>query len=129
MHNLKMKQLLIILLIILMACQKKDNSKRIPSDGQIETKKMDSVFVRQCQYFDLSLSFDFKLDYKKLMVKGQNDSSVISIKISDKKTHLILDSIFYTTIYLIDPIFKDYGGIRSYVTKKKTNLKVVDNCG
>ncbi len=118
-----------ILCLICSACSSKQTSpdvtnQEVMATASISTNTNEHHFI--CD--SLSQSFDFEVQIKQPLTDDPDDQSKeITLKILDKTSHKILDSIQLHAQYLFSEVLTDCSNTRSYSTGKNAKKEIEDN--
>ena len=83
---------------------------------------------QNCLHQNLSKSFDFKTHLKRIHREGELiDTCVISVKIIEKKTKKIIQTIHFGSAFLFDDAYKKCSDVRSYITGYNENAMAFDS--
>ena len=138
-----MKFLPIIFIVFIIGCSGQHNpqKKKLRADSmtfQTENllnsvnnrnqKNIDSIIYYECNYKELSYTFDYKVKVKKMLnTIDYYDSSIVKIYIIDKNTNNFVDSVSFTSLFLTYNSFQDCNNVRSYISGKNETQIISDN--
>ncbi len=80
-----------------------------------------------CNHQDISKTFDFKIEIKRINRDTQMDSCVIKVAIFDKSLTKLIQEIQYSSEYFFNDAFSECGNVRSYTTNVNRDFEAVDN--
>ncbi|MEI7597569.1 MAG: hypothetical protein WCK02_17620 [Bacteroidota bacterium] len=93
-----------------------------------KTIKWDSLIAKKITYTDLSYLNIFEVNFKRMTnIDDCHDSCVVSVKIIDKKSKNLVDTLEITSAYFFDDVFCNNNRARSYITEKNFKMQAVDN--
>jgi hypothetical protein len=85
-------------------------------------------YGQTCLHTGLSKTFNFQTNIKRIKLDKEPDSCSISVRVMIKKTKKNVQSIHFSTNFLLgDSSFVCCNNTRSYTTGKNKNAEVVDN--
>jgi hypothetical protein len=100
----------------------RNNSKKSP-----KIIIFDSIIYHECNYKDLSFTFDYKVKVKRMISsKDYYDSSIVRVFIIKKNTRKLVDSVSVTSLFITYNSFQDCNNVRSYITRKNSKQIIVD---
>lgn len=79
-----------------------------------------------CNHQDISKTFDFKIEIKRINRNPQMDSCVIKVAIFDKSLSKLIQEFQYSSEFFYDA-FNECGNVRSYTTNVNRDSEAVDN--
>ena len=141
------RSIFIIYILLLYGCSTKEESKQIKknvpltaldsskqekepfSSSIIEEKKTyDTVLTHTCEHFNLSKQFDMEVIFRRFRnTIEKHDSCAVKLRVRDKQTKKIIDSIFVGSHFYFHNTFMECKNVLSYSTKINTSKQVADN--
>ena len=80
-----------------------------------------------CTHTGLSKTFNFYSSIKRIREYKSFDSCIVTIRVKNKTTKKIIQTVHFTTKFLFDSSYVNCNNVRSYTTGKNKNAFVGDN--
>lgn len=120
-----MKYLPLVILAFVVACSGNHQTDKSAAEPIIDSISKDSISIKKYLFADLSNRYNYQLVFYTKDIEGITNEYYCIIKVSDKKTNALYDSLKQniSTLLLADTLINT----RSYITGKDVNKEVQDN--